>query len=224
MTIVGVARLLVAGVHWLPTLLATMSNISRPGAFNDASRLNPFAWHMVNLQYALYGFMTNRPAVNGVALAVTLLLSVMFIVAWRQSQSSSAISRRGDVPPSEQTNPAVRDALAASIPMLICLLPVYHRYYDSLILALTLAWGIALIGTRLNRFAWFAVLSTAPFYVDWQYLVDVLGNGGHVPANVVSSWWWKTLIMPCQVWTLLAIILVLTGALRRMPASSSRGV
>ena len=111
-----------------------------------------------------------------------------------------------------------RDALAASIPLLICLLPIYHRYYDCLVLALPLAWGIAFIGTRLSYFACFAVLCMAPFLASWPALLDRAATSGHVPARIASSWWWQTLAMPCQVWVLLALILVLLEALRRMPA------
>ena len=83
-TVVGVAKLAIDHVTWIPKLRAAMAIVSKPGAFNDASRLNASSWQMVNLQYLLFGFLHNRTLVNTIAAAVTLILSALFVVVWRQ--------------------------------------------------------------------------------------------------------------------------------------------
>lgn len=217
-TIVGVGKLALDHVSWSASLRATMATASKPGGFNDASRLNPSAWQMVNIQYLLYGFLHNRSLVNFIAALVTLLLAALFAAVWLRSQSSAAVAPPVGRASRTVANPAAREMVAASIPLLISLMPIYHRYYDCLVLVIPLACGIALIGTELNSVAWFIVLSMAPFIINWPYLLDGAVTHGHVPARIASSWWWQALVMPCQVWVLLALILVLLEALRRLPA------
>jgi len=217
-SVVGVGKLWIDGIDWIPGLRASLKGIQGPGGFNDASRLNKFAWQVVNFQYPLFGVFHNRMLVNCIAFAVVMILSLRFYVVWRRSQAAAI---RIDAKHAA-VDPAIFDALAASIPLLICLLPVYHRYYDCLVLTITLAWGIAFIGTRLNRLAWCAILGTAPFYVSWPYLLDAWGQSGRVPSQVASSWWWQTLVMPCQVWVLIALILVLIAALDRTTMGPSQ--
>jgi hypothetical protein len=217
-SIVGVGKLWIDEIHWVPGLRASLKGIQGPGGFNDASRMNKFAWQVVNFQYPLFGVFHNRTLINCIAFAVALILSVRFFVVWRRSQAAATrIDARHHA-----VDPAIFDALAAGIPLLICLLPVYHRYYDCLVLTIVLAWGIAFIGTRLNALAWCAVLSTAPFYVSWPYLLDVLAQSGRVSLQTASSWWWQTLVMPCQVWILMALILVLIAALDRTTIGPAR--
>jgi Glycosyltransferase family 87 len=85
-----------------------------------------------------------------------------------------------------------RDALhraAALVPLV--LLPIYHRFYDAALLLLPLAMGI----TDKSRLT---VILLLPFLIP----------GAVILHGMIDDVWWKTLVVPHQVWCIVALALI----------------
>jgi len=188
---IGVARLAMARVHWLATFQATLGSIGGPGGFNDASLANAVRWQLINLQVPLFDLLSTRWQVNLLAWLIVAMLCLLFLLVWKRAAHPAG------------------DALAAAVPLILSLLPVYHRYYDALILVLPLGWAIANLATRRNVHAIAVLICTVPFYVSSAFALDALQRHHYVPGILLHSIIWSLILMPMQTWLLIAMALVL---------------
>lgn len=189
---IGVGRLWVAHVDWMPTLHASIQAINGPGGFNDASYANyQYRWQLINLQLLLFGFLSNRALVNGLTMAIVLALGGLFMLAWKRG------GRRTD------------DALLASVPLILALMPVYHRYYDAAVLVIPLGVAITLLGTRRNWHAVGILICTAPFYISGAFVLDNFQHSSYMSDRLLHSVLWNVFLLPTQTWMLLAMTLIL---------------
>jgi hypothetical protein len=228
LTAVAVGRLTAAHVAWLGALQANLHAASTGGGYIDPSAANPWRWHMVNLQHPLHTFLDSRAAVG----ALTWLITAALFLAYVRALLAASPDRP--------------EMLAAGIPGILCLLPVYHRYYDAVIMVIPLAWAVSVLpitpppkipplprgsvirvlvlpitwarsflrqGGRGSGWALLAMLCTAPFYVSWSWAFDHWIETGLLPAAWAQTWWWDSLVMPCQTWALLVLLGSLFGGL-----------
>jgi len=206
-TAIGAARL--AHVPWLESFRGNLQATSMAGATNDPSTANPKRWQMVNLQYPLHTFLDNRMLVTGVAWIFTAAAGLVYLrLLW------AAGSDRPEM-------------LVAGIPALLCLLPVYHRYYDALLMVIPLAWAASLLypaipGKSARRMAIAVLICSAPFYVSWPWALNQLSVTGRLPQWILNSWWWNGILMLSQCWALLIMLASLMIALAGYASQSGR--
>ena len=107
-----------------------------------------------------------------------------------------------------------QNLLGLSIVAVLSLLLTYHRVYDAAILLLPLAWvANRWQNTRRKTLPALAFLALACFLLPTIGLVKTLQNESTIIANLAQSAFWQNLVLPHQVWALLALTLILVYAL-----------
>ncbi len=120
-TVIGVGRLAIAGVDWLPTIEGNLASLTR-GGINDPT--GPTAYLMINLQVLLHLLVPGQSAtvLDVATFTVVAGLGAAFLVALR----------RRDDPPAQ--------LLLFSGFAVLNLLILYNRIYAATLLILPLAW------------------------------------------------------------------------------------
>jgi glycosyl transferase family 87 len=193
----AVFRLTMAGTPWLESYLDDNRVLFSRGSLGDFSEANPIRFGLVNLQVPLYAMVHDRAIATGLALAIGIVAGLWwgFLVTRR--------SGRG------------QQLLALSALVVISLLPIYHRFYDASLLVFPLAWSLADLSEKIRSLGNVTLCLILPFLVPGGTLLEQIQLRGYVSAAVQGSWWWKTVIMPHQVWLILILSMVLLEAMRR---------
>jgi len=196
---VAILRLVVSGTPGVQTYLADLNNLFAVGAINDFSRANPLRFHLLNLQMPLGSIVDSRFATNVFTWAVVGVL----VLGW-----VAFVAQHND-----RTELLDLSAIAT-----IALLPVYHRFVDGLVLMLPLCWCLTVRGREFRRIAWLTVVFVLLFLIPGASLLATLVDRGYVSSQVASTWWWNTVVIPYQSWTVLALAITLVYAmnLRRL--------
>jgi len=203
-TAVAFLRLHLAGVPWWPQWQENISRCFHGGYCDYAA---PDHAHIfINLQHPLYAIFGSREAATWIGWALTAALASAGLAAWW---------RTSDGPRHELS---ILAFLAV-----VCLLPVYHVFYDAVTLVLVLCWAVSVWNTPLRPHALAAILLTLPFMVSGAAALHVLAETGRVPAGWAGTWWWRTLLLPHQPYLLTAIGAVLVSALFRAARPASAG-
>lgn len=214
-SLVALARLSIAHVDWLPNLMTNMRVASTNGGLDDPSPINPLRWHLINLQFPLYGLLHTPTIVSEAAWLITLYLCLLFVLSWIRCDFREF------------------EPLTVSVPLILALLPLYHSYYDALLLVIPLAWAIAAIGTEESAYAWATIACTGPFYVCFAWVVDNLVLKGRIPMRIAETAWFNTWVLPCETWALIAMSILLMRVIQRrgmiaqasgVPASQQRAL
>jgi len=193
---VAVGRLTIEHSNWLPDLLANLHMASGNGGLNDPNPINPFHWRLLNLQFPLFAVFSSRTVVSAAALLITGVLCVLYLICWRRAGG-----------------PGAPEPLAVSVPLLLALLPVYHSYYDALLLVFPLAWVMASLGTSRTLPALMVLFCTWPFYICAAWAMDNMIHNGSIPRVVADSTWFNLFVFPCETWMLILLSLVLMACL-----------
>jgi hypothetical protein len=188
--LVSLTRLWLAGTPWVETYIGVSRAMFAPGAINDFTGQNPVWFHMVNLQVAFFPLLGSARAANLCA----LLAAAVFGFIWLMIVTRWAVD----------TDPL----LVFSTLGIISLLPVYHRFYDSVLLIFPVAWALLRPHPRRGN-AQAAMFLSALFLAPGGALVTQLAERAHLSAAVVNSWWWRSLVVGHQSWALLLLSIIL---------------
>lgn len=192
---VGVLRMTIAQQPWLDTLQANYQAFFHGG---DGDPTSPARYQLLQLQYPLT-VLLGRPSVASVlAWGATVVLGAALL--W--------LLRRGRRPSDE--------LLAFGIVGVLGLLPIYHRSYDAAILMIPLAWALAAQAPAQRPWARVGLVLILPFLLPGAAMLHALGAGGGLPSWVVDSWWWRGIVVPHQVWLILALAVALTAGLAKV--------
>ena len=205
LSVISLVPLEMHRVSWLGSLLASHAAASAPGGVNDPTGANPSQHHLINLQRLLFTFLTQSWFVNAIAVGLTALLLVAWLVATRHRGSER------------------RELLFLSALVTVSLLPIYHRFYDAMVLLLPLAWCLAAWSGRWRAEARLGLLCLAPLLVPGAALLHEALRAGRIPVQWAATWWWKSVLMPHQVWAVLLLAIVLISALTKRPVEKLAG-
>jgi hypothetical protein len=207
----------VGGTHWFASWRSTLESVSRRGGLNDFDITNVYNYELLNLQLPLGAMIASRMLVNTLSVLIAAVLTMIFLALLisRQHSAQTGIRRSGR---------SRDDLLIAATLAPLLLLPVYHRYYDGVVLALTIAWTFREV-TR-KRIA-------IPCTVGLLLLLSMFAPHSVVPRlserlhdkhldSVVQSVWYNALVVPHRVWLLVLMTWTMLYALRRDAASVSR--
>jgi hypothetical protein len=199
--VIAIARLQLAGIPWWHDWMGNIHRSATNGGPNDFTNANPSRDHLLNLQLPLYAIIHNRSfAIAGSLLLCTIAAAVYAI----------RIRRIGN-----------EHLLVAAPLAVLTLLPIYHRYYDAILLIIPLACAFARLDDRLFRRRAIAILALmTPFILPVGWATNLVKRG-YVSPSIAAQSWWQILVMPLQVWLLLGLGIVLITVLS--PARPPKG-
>jgi hypothetical protein len=180
---------------WIHNYLYDNRVLFSYGSLGDFTEKDPLRFGLINLQVVTYAILGDRGLANLVALALAATLGLVWLFLFR---------RRG---------PQFDDLLALSALAVLSLMPVYHRLYDASLLILPLSWSLAALAGPARGFAKATLLLLAVFLVPGGSALDRLQSSGHFAA-LQHRWWWNTIVMPHQVWTIFLLAIALLLAMR----------
>ncbi len=183
---VAFARLHLADIDWLPTLTENVRLFASVGAGNP-SRTNPFRYQMIDLQVLCQnGVIPPRMLV----LAITGLVALAGAIAWHRAREGRS------------------ELLGVSLGVGLCLMIVYHRYYDATLLLIPVAWAITTLPrARLVPITLLAAI--APFAIPGGAALYVAADRGIIPNAITSTALWTDGLLLHQAW-LVPVITAIT--------------
>ncbi len=204
LVLVGAAQLWLHAPDWLDGLRQNLQGF-HAGGFGDATRGAPWAYHSISLHLLLHRLSDSRALVQGVAIAVGGLATL--VAVWR--------TRGRDDPRT--------GLLVASILAVACLLSATHKLYDALLVVLPAVWLADRVRRRGLSAATIAMgLALASLLVPGQAAVWVWATAGDLPPALTGHPLWNLLVVPQHVWSLLVILGLLLGATGRAPGELAR--
>jgi hypothetical protein len=195
--VLAVLRLTIAGTPWVENYFYDNRMLFSRGSLGDFTEADPIRFGLVNLQVLLYVILHDRALANGLALAVAVIAGLWW---------SFLLNRRSG---------GGQHLLALSALVVISLLPIYHRLYDASLLVFPLAWSLTDLSGRLRSLGNITFFLILPFLVPGGTVLEQIQLRGYVSAAVRGAWWWNSMVMPHQVWTLVILSVILLEGMRR---------
>jgi len=187
MELIGIWRCAEAGVPWLDSYIANTHRIFARGSLADFTRTDPVGFNLVNGQLFFSNLLHSAEAANLLSWLLCFTLALCWIYLARRRGSS--------------------EILLISTISILTLIPIYHRFYDAVLLIWPLAWSMFLVRNRRIQAA--TLIMIAPFLVPGAVFLATVTGAGQIPAAVSSHWWWTTLILSHESWDLILISVVL---------------
>ncbi len=211
-TAIGAAWLWAHDVAWIDALRRNLADNAAAGASGDPTAANPLRFQLINLHYLAGLFVGDRPVLIAWTVRVAAALIVLPALWFAQRRRHVERGGAGDA---EFTFFGVLGAVS--------LLAVYHRAYDVVLLLPLAAWAIKVLwgaglsegngGRRPRAIAWVSLWLMLVFLGPGGALPQYLTDKGLVPCGVAETWAWRVVVMPHQVWALLALALALVWLL-----------
>jgi hypothetical protein len=175
-------------VAWISSYFENNHKILAPGGLADFTSADPLRFNLVNTQVLFYSLFGSISLAQWLSLFLATALFAGWLLFYEKHRSSSD------------------EFLEISALFVLSLLPVYHRFYDAGLLLWPLAW-ILLVGNRRTHLL--TMLALIPFFVPGAAILDRLTQQGRVPASVAHSGGWNKIVMPHEIWSLIALSIML---------------
>jgi hypothetical protein len=190
-------------INSLQGWFANIRSVAQPGGMDDFALQNSERFHMLNFQLLFAALIGNRRLVDVLSVGSSLLLAMLLLLRMTRSSDNPAANRAGVAVLREA--PARLDmlrCLAAAAPL--CLLPVYHRYYDAVILIFTLAWAVR---ESVRPRPWPAMAAGVILCIAFMTPMSIASRlAAGLPASAETAV--NLLLIPFRVWALLALTLI----------------
>lgn len=155
------------------------------GGIMDASLNGPLRHQMVDLNPLLHLFLMP----SAVGLAAFVVVGLLAIAALARLFKLGLPEHR---------------LLAASGVSLLLLMPIYHRYYDAVLLLPLIVLVInRLLARPRDKTLWIVALSITPLLFPIPSLLVRLAKRGTIPEALADQFAWKHLVLQHQSWCLL---------------------
>ncbi|MFZ1006072.1 MAG: glycosyltransferase family 87 protein [Candidatus Sulfotelmatobacter sp.] len=188
---VGVLRLEVSHTPWVGNYLNDNHVLLESGILANFTPVNPMRFGLLNVQVILYSLVGNVSVANRAAeLIGATFLAAWLIVVWKRNSQDKF------------------DLLDLSAIVVASLLPVYHRFYDAVLLVLPLCWVFASY-RKARVFGILTLLLMAPFLIPGGTILQTMQTNGRIPSSLSGRWWWNTIVMPHEIWALFFLSLLL---------------
>lgn len=190
-SLIGVGRLMMTVPDWASQLSGNLADAKASGQMLDASLFNPQRYQMIDLHPLMY-LVVPASWVAAAALGITALLA------------AAGLARLLKIGLDRAT------LLAVSGVGLLMLMPVYHRYYDAVVLLPLVVLVInSLVRDRRDTIMWLIGLSLVPLIQPTSALLVTIERRGIVPEGFAATWAWKHLLLQSQSWGLLVAAVAL---------------
>jgi hypothetical protein len=187
MELIGIWRCAEAGLPWLASYIANTHRIFARGSLADFTRTDPVGFNLVNGQLFFSNLLHSAEAANLLSWLLCFTLALCWIYLARRRGSS--------------------EILPISAISILTLIPIYHRFYDAVLLIWPLAWSMFLVRNRRVQAA--TLIMIAPFLVPGAVFLATLTQAGRIPTALSSQWWWTTLVLSHEAWDLILLSVVL---------------
>ncbi len=204
LVLVAVLYLQFRGVSWIQDYLHNAKGFVSANQIDDFSSANPIRFTLINLQVPLFSITGHSSSANLLAFAIGGFLLCTWLYL---------ITRARD------NTPELLSLAAISV---IGLLPVYHRFYDAVLLVVPLCWCMTGVAGRLKTIVRISLLLMTPFLIPGTVLLQQFARNGRVPDAVMDSWWWNCIVMPHETWALLLLSSVLLYEIMQGTSAASR--
>ncbi len=198
-----------AGSPWRATLATNYHLANEPGGGLDFSTSYLYRDHLVNTEVVAFPIVKDILAAHVVALIVVGVFVVCVLTRWRSL--GFAWRRERNRPPRK-----IDELLGLSVVAAIALLPMYHRYYDAILLVLPIAWAIR----HWRDGGKIILLLTIPLFLPVAWATNLVEKG-YVSSAIKNSPVWDFVIMPFFGWLLLVWCVVLAGKWMRQRGSEA---
>lgn len=196
--ILAMARLAISGTPWLQNYRIDNKVLLASGILADFTERNPLRYSLINLQVLFYAMLRDRTSANIFALVISAILFGIWL--W-------LLLRRG-----------IRNSdalLAVSTLAVLSLLPVYHRFYDAYLLIFPLCWSVREFSGPEHRLARGVFLLMLPFLVPGGTALEHFSHSAGFSESITRSWCWLCIVMPHEIWFLLALSWLLLRSMAR---------
>jgi len=192
-------------VAWIASYIENNGKILAPGGLADFTSADPLRFNLVNTQVLFYSLFGSISLAQWLSLFLATALFAMWLLLYlkRKSQSPEVVEH---------------EFLEISALFVLSLLPVYHRFYDAGLLLWPLGWAL-LVGNRRTQLL--TMLTVIFFFVPGAALLDHLTQQGRVPASIAHSGWWNKIVMPHEIWSLIALSIMLLFFMRTATHSAN---
>jgi hypothetical protein len=203
LTLLALGRMAAANVAWLDSWLANLAWLTGPEGNGDPDPSNPDRFSLINLEYPLRVFLP-EPWAGRVVLLVVGCAALATLALIRRR-------RLGD------------ELLGVSLVAVLSLLVTYHRYYDAVVLALPIAWGISVLATPLRNLGLAVLVTGGAFIVPSLGALRELELAGHLPSWLTDNAVWAGLVLPHHTWAVVLIGVILLAAAWRTRSLNAGG-
>ena len=179
---------------WVDNYQSDNRVLFAPGSLGDFTESNPIRFGLINLQVLTYAITSDRSRANVLAVAVTGVLALFWLIVFRRSCGRNELLTLGAL-------------------TVLTLLPVYHRFYDASLLIFPLTWGLEAWSSQLKMFARGTVLLILIFLVPGGTILQQLEHM-NFGVSWQHSWWWTQFVMTHEIWALLFLSTTLLLAMR----------
>jgi hypothetical protein len=196
--VLAVVRCATGGTPWIENYLYDNRMLFATGSLGDFTEANPIRFGLINFQVAAYTVLHNRAFANLFAIVAAAAAGIVWL---------SLIVKR-------ERNHVDSELLALSALTVLSLIPIYHRFYDASLLIFPLAWGLTALNGPLRALAR-SVLAVIVlvFLVPGGVALQQLQQAGHF-AVLRDYWWWNTLVLPHESWSILILAALLLAAMQ----------
>lgn len=175
---------------WIANYRSDNHVLLQTGILSDFTERNPLRFGLVNLQVLFYALLKHPATINILAAAVTA--AIFLILLWRRTEDH---------------------LLELSSVAVLSLLPIYHRFYDASLLVLPLCWSLKEWSGPRRRVARATLALILPFLFPGGSALENWWQSGQISTTITQSWWWISIVMPHQIWLMLAMSAIFLWAM-----------
>lgn len=159
---------------------------------------------LMSLHYAVYAWTQSRAVADVVPWIFAILLLAGAVAFWRRARVAGESA----------------ETLLLALLAVLGMLPVYHVYYDGVLLAVPVCWAFGALQGPLKKYALATLALAAPFLVSGAAFTAYYGPHW-LPPSAWTSWWVQKLILPQQSYLLSALCVVLALAMRKLATAAT---
>lgn len=196
LTLVGIARMHLAGVDWWTAWQANIAEFVAGGE-GDPVKAGAYAFLLIHLQSPLVVMGFERDAARYIAIAGLAALWFAYLV----------IDRRR----SDGSNERTTEMMSLSVVAAITLLIAYHRYYDATLLLFPLVMMFQLLKRGERSRAMITALVLIPLWIPGPPALAAIETRNILPAALTESLLWRAFILPHHTWMLVLLAIWLVG-------------
>jgi hypothetical protein len=191
---IGFAWMATGTGGWLTAWRDNLHVAHGPGGVNDYGLANTTRYHLLNLHLLISVAGFSRITNDLIVAALTISVASLFVYfTWQRRQH-------------------LDERLALAFSAVALLLPVYHRYYDSLLLVLVMAWALSALSGEYRRRAIAMIVLLLGFLAPLAFAFNLI-TYRILPTSVESNLLWQLFVVPHHIYALLGILILLMTVL-----------
>lgn len=208
LVVLSVGRMEIAGVPWFEQLRENLVQFSYGGEGDPTVGIGRYL--KMSLHVVLHTVIENRTVVNILVAA----FGIGFFGALLAGDRGGIRITGHQQAASKRELLLIYSCLAVVAPLLL-----YSRFYTATLVIFPLAWALSSIRPGFVKIPLACLVSISPFLLPGVAML-IRGSNGAL-GSIADTWWWMHVLLPHQIYSLLALVLLLIAALRFCPEAKS---